>query len=286
MNTRETEPVVECINPLMSMNTNDNVYAAVQIEYKEMASWYDNFWKSYTDATLKIPLNDVVQHIHRNNNIRENNNDGDDDRFTIVDVGCGTGTFLRRLLDIISRRRFSSISSSSRHDENFTRTIQLIGIEPSKEMLKEAHKKFDNEKDDEGEGGGKSVILKQSPAEQLPLESDSANVIVSTNAFHFFRNKERSLHEMKRVLKHNGTLIITDWCNDYWIVKLYHFLEKIRWNWRFKDKYPGPLTSCKLIDLVKSAGFCDDVEHTMYRVRVFGIFYWGMQTIMVTKRDR
>ena len=282
MNTRETEP----IEYIMSMNNTNNddddiVYAAVQIEYKEMASWYDKFWKSYTDATLKIPLNDVVKHIIINNNIQ-----GEDDghgRFTIVDVGCGTGTFLRRLLDVISRRFSPSISSSSRHDENITRTIQLIGIEPSKEMLKEAHKKFDNK----GEGEEESVILlKQSPAEQLPLDTDSANVVVSTNAFHFFRNKERSLQEMKRVLKHNGTLIITDWCNDYWIVKLYHFLEKIRWNWRFKESYPGPLTSCKLMDLVESAGFCDDVEHTTYRVRVFGVFFWGMQTIMARKRDR
>ena len=113
---------IEYINPLMSMNNTNNdddiVYAAVQIEYKEMASWYDKFWKSYTDATLKIPLNDVVKHIIINNNIIREDYDGHG-RFTIVDVGCGTGTFLRRLLDVISRR-FSPSISSSRHDENIT----------------------------------------------------------------------------------------------------------------------------------------------------------------------
>ena len=119
---------------------------------------------------------------------------------------------------------------------------------------------------------------------QLPLDDESQDMVVSTNAFHFFRAKERSLQEMKRVLKENGTIIITDWCNDYWLVKLYHILERIRWNWRFKDKYPGPLSSLMFIDHFNTAGFCN-IEHSMYRVRVFSIFFWGMQTIKATKSD-
>ncbi len=191
---------------------------------------------------------------------------------SIVDVGCGTGEFLRRLID--------HLTTNPDFDEE-NGSYNLFGIEPSKEMLQQAEEKFANQ---EGENRSNVVVtLKQSAAEYLPLNDESADIILSTNAFHFFRNKNQSLHEMKRVLKQDGTLIITDWCNDYWIVTLYHFLERIRWNWRFKDRYPGPLTSPELIELVTNAGYCQ-IEHTTYRVRVFAIFSWGMQTIRATKR--
>jgi len=244
-------------------NTNDYVYEALQMEYKDMASWYDTFWKSYTDGTLKRPLDEVLKHMH---NIR------DGSIFALLDTGCGTGSFLRRLLDVVLYR-----FASSGED---TLQLQLTGIEPSKEMLVQALKKFDNEED----STSTTITLNQSPAEQLPLDDESQDIVVSTNAFHFFRDKEKSLQEMKRVLKQNGTIIITDWCNDYWLVKLYHILERIRWNWRFKDAYPGPSSSSKFIDHFKSVGFCD-IEHSMYRVRVFSIFFWGMQTIKATKSD-
>ena len=231
-----------------------------------MASWYDCFWKSYTDATLKRPLDEVLRHVH---NIRNGS------RFTLLDVACGTGSFFRRLLDILCNR-FASNS-----DED-TLQLQLTGIEPSKEMLEQAHQKFNYGEEDTAT----TIVLKQSPAEQLPLDDESQDMVVSTNAFHFFKDKDRSLQEMKRVLKQNGTIIITDWCNDYWIVKLYHLLERIRWNtWRFKDKYPGPLSSSMLINHFNTAGFCD-IEHSMYRVRIFSIFFWGMQTIKATKSDQ
>jgi ubiquinone/menaquinone biosynthesis C-methylase UbiE len=127
------------------------------------------------------------------------------------------------------------------------------------------------------------IQLKQSPAEQLPVEESSVHVVTCTNAFHFFRDKARALQEMKRVLKTQGTLCITDWCNDYWIVRLYHWLERIHWSWRFfEQRYPGPLTKSELLELVQQAGF-QNVEIVRYRVRVFYILFWGMQTVTATK---
>jgi len=246
-------------------NNDDYVYEALQLEYKNMASWYDSFWKSYTDATLRRPLEEVLKQI----DIRDGST-----RFALLDAGCGTASFLRRLLDILCNRFANAY-------EEDTLQLQLTGIEPSQEMLEQAHNKFDNKEENTSTT---TIMFKQSPAEQLPLDNESQDMVVSTNAFHFFRDKERSLQEMKRVLKQNGTIIITDWCNDYWLVKLYHILERIRWNWRFKDAYPSPLSSSKFIDHFKSVGFCD-IEHSMYRVRVFSIFFWGMQTIKATKSD-
>eukprot|EP00980_Cylindrotheca_fusiformis_P019507 scaffold6749_cov113-Cylindrotheca_fusiformis.AAC.7 len=177
----------------------------------------------------------------------------------IVDVGSGTGEFLRRLGDACN-------------DQDLLNR-KCIGVEPSKEMIAVAQKKFPS---------SSMVELKQGPAERLPLENSTTDVVVTTNAFHFFRNKQKALQEMKRILKDNGSLIITDWCNDYWIVKFYHLLERLRWNWRFRERYPGPLTIAELFQLVDAEGF-GNIESDKYRVRVFRIFYWGMQTIRAQK---
>jgi len=237
-----------------------------------MASWYDCFWKSYTEGTLRKPLEVVLREVA----VDEPTSNPARRPPCIVDVGCGTGEFLRRLRD-----DWPSYADSH-HDETIVPSPQLIGVEPSREMLEQARKKFDVDK--EGAMSSiSSVTLEESPAEYLPLDDGVASVVVSTNAFHFFRDKDRALSEMKRVLQDAGTLVIADWCNDYWIVKLYHFLEKLRWNWRFEERYPSPLTSLESMELVKAAGF-DEVEIDTYRVRVFAIFFWGMQMIKAKKR--
>lgn len=225
------------------------VYEAIMKEYKDMASWYDWFWKSYTTATLREPLNQVLSDINLTN--------------VLVDVASGTGEFLKTLNDTLLS------------NNNTNRT--WIGIEPSQQMLKQAEKKFSSCADN------KNVKFKLSPAEEIPLPDSFANCVVCTNAFHFFRNKDQALKEMSRILKDDGKIVITDWCNDYWIVKMYHFMECLRWNWRYKDKYPGPLTKLELFDKVQSAGF-DSLTLSTYRVKVFSIFSWGMQTITATKK--
>ena len=302
----------------------DVVFDAIQIEYKNMASWYDRFWKPYTEATLKLPLQKVMEEITKNQNrvttTQQVGGGGSDPTtvsstststsnstkyFTLVDVGCGTGVLLRRLLDDIVVGYPNVVTDNNNTDFNIdtqqrssddddgdgtaatTKSpIKLIGIEPSPEMLSEARKKFQNLDNAEHSS---IVQLEQSPGECLPLDDGCADTVVSTNAFHFFRQKEKSLQEMKRVLKKDGgTLIVTDWCYDYLIVKLYHLLERIRWNWifwgwRFQERYPPPLTSSEMFELVKSAGF-RDIRHTKYQVRIFSVVFWGMQTTEAKRR--
>ena len=177
-----------------------------------------------------------------------------------MDIACGTGEFLKRLRD-------SDASPNSK--------TKWIGVEPCPEMLQQAQQKFDLKNDDA------MIELHQAPAEYLPVQDHSTDVVVTTNAFHFFRDKKRALHEIKRILRKNGTLVITDWCNDYLIVKLYHWMERIRWNWRFEHRYPGPLKRSELYELVNSEGF-ENIEVSSYAVRVFGVFFWGMQTLKAT----
>ena len=54
----------------------------------------------------------------------------------------------------------------------------------------------------------------------LPLASCAFDYVLCVNAFHYFRLPIESLAEMRRVLRPGGTMVLVDWCDDYWICKL------------------------------------------------------------------
>ncbi|EJK70125.1 hypothetical protein THAOC_08539 [Thalassiosira oceanica] len=238
------------------------VYQAIHDEYRDMATWYDSFWASYTDPVLRRPAEEVVRIIRRRPPPRE----PPAAAVTVLDVGAGTGALLRRLRDETS---------------DLGGLVALVGAEPSGEMLEQARRKHTV-----------PLILTCSssnspdqPPEDLPFADESTDIVVSTSAFHFFVDKVDALREMRRVLKREGgSLVITDWCNDYLLVKLYHLLERIRWNFAlgYSEAYPGPVTSEEMAKLVRDAGF-DNVRIATYRVRVFGFFFWGTHTVTATK---
>jgi ubiquinone/menaquinone biosynthesis C-methylase UbiE len=354
-----------------------------------MAPWYDNFWKDYLDKTLVIPLQLVTaaltdvrfqkkmdyevqqlgqlqQQQQQQQDQHQEDNDGEKEPFlTLVDVGCGTGEFLWRIVHYDDRASENSDKSSSNQEQtdkkNTVTTIpvwpttislsrtKLIGIDASPEMLQQASSKFQQQQlqqqqqqvvDSRGRQLGgirqedQSSFQPPSPiprwihsnAEHLSyLDDESVDVICSTSAFHFFQDQYKSVQEMYRVLKPNpiGTsLIITDWSADYWLVRLYHSMELLRWSWSYwydtiwnttkrfslwtKSKttktnqnsekfehdrrlfrhpiidYPGPLYSHELKRLVEDVGFVD-VSISTYTVRVWYFFWWGMQTITARK---
>jgi ubiquinone/menaquinone biosynthesis C-methylase UbiE len=103
----------------------------------------------------------------------------------LLDIGCGTGVLLHHLA-------------------RFHPPTQLLGVDPVPEMLATARRRLP-----------KSVELCEGWAEQLPFEAQHFNVVVSCNVFHYVQQPVEALHEMNRVLRTGGRLIITDWCDDY-----------------------------------------------------------------------
>jgi ubiquinone/menaquinone biosynthesis C-methylase UbiE len=96
----------------------------------------------------------------------------------LLDVGCGTGALLHRL----SR----------------SPGVQLTGVDPVPEMLAVARRR-----------------LRTGWAEQLPFDRGQFDVVVSCNAFHYFRDPVAALCEIGWVLAPGGRLVLTDWCDDY-----------------------------------------------------------------------
>ena len=96
----------------------------------------------------------------------------------VLDVGCGTGAFLKKLSD----------------------TCPLIGfgVDLEKNMIKVANKKYPQ------------MDFQVSACDNIPLDDSSLDVMVSCMAYHHFENKEGFSREASRLLKPDGVLYIAD----------------------------------------------------------------------------
>lgn len=121
--------------------------------------------------------------------------------FTIVELGAGTGKFTRAVLRVFEKRSVENVN--------------IISTEPIKEMC------------DKFKHMVPTVEIVQRPAHNLGLPSNSADVVLAAQSFHWFANAE-SVQEIHRVLKPKGMLGII-WClpdrSVSWIKTLEEMLD-------------------------------------------------------------
>ena len=101
----------------------------------------------------------------------------------ILDVGCGTGNLMGKLAE-----RFPE--------------AKLHGLDISEGMLAKAARKCRRL--------GERVQLKQGDGERLPYADDRFDVVACVHSFHHYPDKAGSLHEMHRVLRPGGRLLLLD----------------------------------------------------------------------------
>jgi ubiquinone/menaquinone biosynthesis C-methylase UbiE len=101
----------------------------------------------------------------------------------VVDLGCGTGTAVRR-----ARRSGAGLA---------------VGIDPSPQMLRLA-KLVSLARRMEG------IRFQEGTAESIPLDSASATVVWSIQSVHHWRDRARGLEESLRVLAPGGRLILAE----------------------------------------------------------------------------
>ena len=106
-------------------------------------------------------------------------------RQRILDIGCGTGTFA-----VLIKRL---------HPQ-----VEVLGLDPDSKALARARAKADR--------AGVSVHLDQGYSDELPYEDNSFNRVFSSFMFHHLEDadKEKTLREVKRVLKPDGSLHLLD----------------------------------------------------------------------------
>ncbi|HNS52317.1 MAG TPA: class I SAM-dependent methyltransferase [Anaerolineae bacterium] len=109
---------------------------------------------------------------------------------TIVDLGCGPG--------------FLGIDLGRLRPQ-----ARIVGVDPSGEMLAIARVNA-------AAAGILSYEATQGRAEELPLASGSASLVISQSSFHEWEDPRRGLEEICRVLVPGGSLIVTDY-NIAWL---------------------------------------------------------------------
>ena len=98
---------------------------------------------------------------------------------TVLDLGCGTGALLERVLAL------SCIDA-------------VYGLDLSEKMLEQARKKL------------AKATLMQGDSEHLPFENDFFDAVYCNDSFHHYPNPRAVLAEIKRVVKQGGHFILCD----------------------------------------------------------------------------
>ena len=100
----------------------------------------------------------------------------------VLDVGCGPG----RLVEALSKRR---------------QDLQIIGIDPSTDMITRARQRTRTLP---------NAQVRIASAEDLPLEDESVDAVVSSLSSHHWADRTAALDEQTRVLRPGGRLWIVD----------------------------------------------------------------------------
>lgn len=104
------------------------------------------------------------------------------DGWTMLDIGCGGGATLKRLL-------------------KRSKDAQVYGIDISEESVAKAKKVNANVLD-------KQVFVCQGSAEKLPYEDGEFNLVTAVETVYFWPDLPDCLQEVKRVLKPRGKFVI------------------------------------------------------------------------------
>lgn len=185
-----------------------------QQKYKELSrDHFEELSSHYSDACAgkyTEPMHyDIIQELAGRNFER------------LLDVGCGTGTFL----SMVSNKFHARVSGID---------ISPGMIERSRELL------------------GHRVDLRVGDSEHLPWEDKSFDIITCIASFHHYPSPELVLREMRRVLRSGGHLIIA----DPWAPNPFRFLVNLVLRSRFNSAGDVRVyTQDEMEKLLKDCGF-------------------------------
>lgn len=146
------------------------------VENEKSYDFYNQHGKEYVDLQREF-YSDVPDTGRRF--FREALQNGIENR-VIADIGCGAGD------DAVVYKQMGA--------------KQVIGIEPSLQMLDEARKTVEEK--------GIEVALVAGAWEHLPLANESVDAVTARYSFHVIPDLDRGYEEVARILKQNGLFLI------------------------------------------------------------------------------
>jgi len=100
----------------------------------------------------------------------------------VLDVGCGTGSLLRRLAPRVPR-------------------AALTGLDPAEPMVLAARAALPP---------ASAIRFVEGFAEELPFDDGSFDLVLTTMSFHHWADQAAALREVRRVLRAGGAFVLTD----------------------------------------------------------------------------
>ena len=180
---------------------------------------------------------------------------------TILDIACGTGDMCEYWNKIA--------------DEKGIDVKQIVGIDPSEGMLKEAQKK------------GLNARFLQGEAKDIPAKDNSSDILSISYGLRNVIDRKEALEEFYRVLKRGGYLVILEFTKlpkqnfvskirDFYMKKILPFIGGLlSRNFSAYSYLPNSieqfLTADKLIDELKISGF-EIVEVKGYSMDISTLF--------------
>lgn len=104
---------------------------------------------------------------------------------TVLDLGCGAG------LDLLLAAKMVGTEG------------KVIGVDMTDDMLQKAQQNIDN-------SGHQNIELKKGLIENLPIESNSIDWVISNCVINLSSGKDQAFSEIVRVLKPGGEILISD----------------------------------------------------------------------------
>jgi len=165
----------------------------------------------------------------------------------VFGLGCGNPTALAELkkgeivLDLGSGGGIDVFLAANKVGE----TGKVIGVDMTQEMIENAMKNA-------SEGNYRNVEFKLGEIENLPIENDSVDVIISNCVINLTPDKSVAYKEAFRVLKPGGRILVSDLVTEGTIP------EEIRRNFQaWSECIAGAMEKQAYLDTIKKAGFSD-----------------------------
>ncbi|HEX2471400.1 MAG TPA: arsenite methyltransferase [Nitrososphaera sp.] len=168
---------------------------------------------------------------------------------SILGVGCGAPV---KFADLQKGETVVDLGSGGGIDvflsaNKVTKVGRVIGIDMTDEMLGRARR---NAK----AGGYTNVDFRKGDIEKrIPVDDDSADVVISNCVLNLTMDKVNAFKEIHRILKHSGRMVISDLVTDAEIAPIHADPEK------WCSCIDGALTKEHYIDSIRQAGF-ENVE--------------------------
>lgn len=191
--------------------------------YARAAARYDARWGRYLDRTISTTVAAVPAPAPGR----------------LLDVGCGSGVLLERLL---AREA----------------TLEAVGVDASPEMLAVASRRV----------RGRARLL-VADAASLPFRTGAFDIVTTTSSLHHWSDPGLALSEIARVLAPGGRFVLTDWRTDHPATRLLDLILR-----RVDPSHIGAMSVAGAQRLLRQAG----LRPTSVRRYRLG-WRWGFMTI-------